>query len=37
MTTLAARVARLPWPDLQAELDARGFAQTPAVLAPDEG
>ncbi len=36
MTTLTERVARLPWPELQAELDARGFAQTPAVLAPDE-
>ncbi|HEU0316744.1 MAG TPA: 2OG-Fe(II) oxygenase, partial [Solirubrobacteraceae bacterium] len=36
VTTLAQRVARLPWPELQAELDARGFAQTPAVLAPDE-
>ncbi len=36
MSTIAERVARLPWPDLQAELDARGFAQTPAVLAPDE-
>jgi uncharacterized protein len=36
VTTIAERVARLPWPDLQAELDARGFAQTPTVLAPDE-
>jgi hypothetical protein len=30
------RVAALPWPELQAELDAQGFAQTPTVLRPDE-
>jgi hypothetical protein len=36
VSTIADRVAQLPWPDLQAELDGRGFAQTPAVLAPDE-
>ena len=28
MTTLAERVARLPWPELQAELDARGYHRT---------
>jgi uncharacterized protein len=36
MTTLTDRVAGLPWPDLHAALDARGFAQTPAVLTAGE-
>ena len=30
------RVAALPWPELQADLDAQGFAHTPAVLSPTE-
>ncbi len=33
---IARRVAALPWPELHAELDFRGFAQTPVVLTPDE-
>lgn len=33
---LEDRVASLPWPELQSALDARGFAQTPAVLSAEE-
>ena len=33
---IAARVAALPWPELQADLDANGFAQSPIVLQPEE-
>ena len=33
---IAARVAALPWPQLQDTLDSRGFAQTPAVLTASE-
>jgi hypothetical protein len=33
MTAIAERVAALPWPDLHDQLDARGFAETPPVLA----
>ena len=33
---LEDRVAALPWPQLQSALDARGFAQTPAVLSAQE-
>jgi uncharacterized protein len=32
MTSISERVAALPWPDLHESLDARGFAQTAAVL-----
>jgi uncharacterized protein len=35
-TLLTARVDALPWPELRAELDARGFAVTPPLLAADE-
>lgn len=34
--TLGERVAALPWPELQADLDAQGFALTPAVLSRAE-
>ncbi len=34
--TIHERVAALPWPDLQATLDAQGFVQTSAVLLPEE-
>jgi uncharacterized protein len=33
---LHERISALPWRELQEGLDARGFAQTPAVLEPDE-
>jgi uncharacterized protein len=33
---LAERVESLPWPELQDELDAKGFAQTPTVLSAQE-
>jgi hypothetical protein len=33
---LAERVDRLPWADLRADLDARGFAVTPPVLDTEE-
>ena|SRR2546421_5552230 len=33
---LEERVASLPWPELQSALDARGFAQTPALLSAQE-
>ena len=33
---IAARVAELDWAAVGADLDARGFAQTRAVLSPDE-
>jgi hypothetical protein len=33
---IAARVAALPWRELQADLDANGFAQSPTVLQPEE-
>jgi hypothetical protein len=36
MPKLTERVARLPWPELHDELDARGFAQTPAILSAQE-
>ena len=36
MTSIAQRVRALPWPELQAELDSQGFAQTPAVLSASE-
>lgn len=35
-TTIAARVAELPWAELRASLDEFGFAQTPAVLSAGE-
>jgi hypothetical protein len=35
-TTIAERVAALPWRDLHEALDAHGFAQTPALLTPAE-
>jgi hypothetical protein len=35
-TTLAQRIAALPWPALHDDLDARGFARTGPVLAADE-
>lgn len=35
-TTLADRVAALPWPQLQEALDARGFAQTGPILSAQE-
>jgi uncharacterized protein len=35
-TALADRVAALPWPELQATLDARGFVQTEAILSAQE-
>jgi hypothetical protein len=35
-TTLTDRVATLPWQDLRAQLDERGFAVTPPVLEPAE-
>jgi uncharacterized protein len=35
-TTLADRVAALPWPELQATLDARGFVQTGSILSAQE-
>ena len=34
--TIGERVAALPWPELQAALDAQGFAQTPAILSAGE-
>lgn len=30
------RVNGLPWPQLHADLDARGFAHVPALLTPSE-
>jgi uncharacterized protein len=33
---LTERVRSLPWPELHETLDAQGFAQTPAVLHPEE-
>lgn len=33
---IGERVASLPWPELQADLDRCGFAQTPAVLSAGE-
>ncbi len=36
MTTVAERVAALPWPDLHAALDAHGFAHTSTVLTARE-
>ena len=36
MTAIPDRIAALPWPDLHAQLDARGFAQTGAVLTDGE-
>lgn len=36
MTTLASRVASLPWDDLHAQLDDRGFAVTDALLTAPE-
>ena len=35
-STLQERVAALPWPELQRELDAQGFAPTPRVLSASE-
>jgi hypothetical protein len=35
-SALADRVDRLPWDDVRAALDARGFAVTPPVLGPAE-
>ena len=35
-SAIAERIAALPWPDIQAELDDRGFAQTPPVLSESE-
>jgi hypothetical protein len=36
LQTIADRVSALPWPSLQAALDAQGFAQTPDVLTAHE-
>ena len=33
---IAERVSALPWAELHADLDDRGFAQTPVVLSPRE-